>query len=263
MPGVALRAAARDTRATEGPVEWIKFDFAEPATYGPALLGVSAVFLIRPPQMADAKAFVPFLDALRKRNIRRVVLLSVKGADTNPVLPHHGLEKLVQTADFDWTILRPSDFMQNLETVHRADIREHGEIAVPAGDGKSAFIDVDDIGVVAARVIQEDGHAGKGYILTGPDSLSFDTVAEILSNELGRQITYRRPNVVRFIWEQHRKGVAVPMALVMTALYTVQRFGGAAEKTEELEVLLGRRATRLTEYVRRQKHIWQRIEGRK
>ncbi|MET3898072.1 uncharacterized protein YbjT (DUF2867 family) [Devosia sp. UYZn731] len=261
MRGNALRAAGRETRQADGPVEWVKFDFTAPSSYPSALDGVTAVFLIRPPQMADAKAFIPFLDALQERKIQRVVLLSVKGADTNPILPHHGLEKLVQTPAFDWTILRPSDFMQNLETVHRDDIRDRDEIAVPAGDGKSAFIDVDDIGVFAAKTLQEDGHVGKGYVLTGPQALSWDAVADVLSQVLGRQISYRRPNVVRFIWEQHRNGVPLPMALIMTALYTVQRFGGAAETTGELETLLGRPSTPLIDYVARQKQAWQSLRA--
>ncbi len=41
--------------------------------------------------------------------------------------------------------------MQNLSTTHRQDIAKHDDIFVPAGRGKTAFIDVRDIAAVAAQ----------------------------------------------------------------------------------------------------------------
>ncbi|HEV7344644.1 MAG TPA: NAD(P)H-binding protein [Devosia sp.] len=254
-PGTAVRAASRSGDGSAArEVDWVRFSFSEPSTFAPALEGIRAVFLIRPPQMAKAADFEPFLDALEDRSIRRLVLLSVKGADRNPLLPHRGLEKRVMGQSFDWTILRPSDFMQNLETVHAQGIRERNEIAVPAGDGRSAFIDVADIGAVASQVLLEEGHGGRGYDLTGPAALSFSEIAAILSDILDRPIVYRKTGIFKFTGEHRDEGI--PMALVMSALYTVQRLGFAAEVTEDLPGLLGRPATRLEDYAERQRSVW-------
>jgi len=38
---------------------------------------------------------------------------------------------------------------------------------VPVGNAKTSFIDVRDIGAVAALALTEEGHAGKNYDLTG------------------------------------------------------------------------------------------------
>lgn len=234
----------------------VPFDLLHPTTFAEALEGVTAVFLMRPPQVASGAAFRPFLDACVASGIRRLVVLSVKGADTNRILPHHAMEAEVMARPFDWTMLRPSDFMQNLETVHRDDIRLRDRIAVPAGRGASAFVDVDDLGHAAARVLIEDGHVGQGYALTGPEALRFDQVAEVLSEVLGRTIRYTPPWIPGFIWQQKRLGTPLGMALVMTALYSVQRFGGAVEVTDDLPRLIGRHAGGLRNYVIRNSALW-------
>ncbi|WP_209428156.1 hypothetical protein [Pararhodobacter sp. SW119] len=55
-----------------------------------------------------------------------------------------------------------------------------------------------------------------------------------MSELLGRPITYALPWIAQFIARHRREGTPLGMALVMTALYSVQRFGGAAEVTDDL-----------------------------
>jgi len=236
----------------------VPFDLTDPGTFDPALKGVTAVFLMRPPQIARGAAFRPFLDACMDRGIRRMVVLSVKGADANRILPHHAMEQEVMRRPFDWTMLRPADFMQNLETVHRDDIRLHDRIAVPAGRGASAFVDVADLGVAAARVLTDPAHIGRGYALTGPEALDFAQVADVMTEVLGRPIRYQPPGIAGFVRTRMGQGVPLGMALVMTALYTVQRLGKAAEVTDDLRRLLSRPPGDLRAYVARNAHLWDR-----
>ena len=63
---------------------------------------------------------------------------------------------------------------------------------MPAGEGKVSFVDVSDIAAVAAKILVENDerHKGKSYNITGPEALSYGDAALILSNELGKKITY-------------------------------------------------------------------------
>lgn len=258
--GLATALAGQvDMRLTGRGPGTVALDFLDPQTFRPALDGCDSVFLMRPPQIASGRAFRPFLDAAHAAGVRRIIVLSVKGAENNPILPHHGVEREVMARGFDWTMLRPADFMQNLETVHRNGLRTRSEISVPAGHGQSAFIDVCDVAAVAAKVLLEPGHAGRGYTLTGPEALSFHKVAEILSEVLGRPIRYRPPGVLRFIRDRQAEGVPLGMALVMTALYTVQRTGRAAEVTNEVARILGRPPTDFRSYAQSHKGTWAEI----
>jgi uncharacterized protein YbjT (DUF2867 family) len=256
----ALRGRAplrRAMRRPDGP-DAVRFDFADPATHDAALDGAGAVFLMRPPAITRGAAFRPFLDAVVRHGIRRVAVLSVRGAERIRVLPHHAMEREVMARDLDWTMLRPSDFMQNLETVFRGDIRDRDEIALPAGGGRSPFVDVADVGAAAAETLLGPGHVRRGYDLTGPEALSFHDVAQTLSTVLGRPIRYRPLSVPRFVWERGRTGTPLPMALVMSALYTAQRLGRAGGPTDDLPRLLGRPATAFADWSREARKAWAR-----
>lgn len=171
--------------------------------------------------------------------------------------PHYKMEKLIREAGLPWTMLRPSFFMQNLSTTHRAEIRDRNEIFVPAGHGRTSFVDVKDLGEVAALVLTQDGHLNQAYELTGSEALTYEEVAAQLSEVLGRKITYQNPWIVQFLW---RKVVTeqqpLAFALVMTALYTVAKLGKADGLTGEVERLLQRPPTTFRAFAERERSAW-------
>lgn len=252
LKGIApLRPSYATTAPTGSGADWVRLDLLDPSSFSAALNCVNAIFLMRPPKIAKAKLLEPFLKAARREGIKRLVFLSVKGAENNPILPHHGMERLIEQMGFDWTHIRPSDFMQNLETEHLDAIINRGVISVPAGSGKSAFIDVADVGAVIALTLLTPGHGGKGYTLTGPQALDFYEIARILSAVMGRTIAYRPSSLLRFIAERRTQNKPLVLRLVMAALYTFQRLGLAAGMTETVQQLLGRPATGFQVYAKR------------
>ena len=250
-----IRAASRGATPIEG-VRAVRLDYADPSTHAPALDGVRRVFVLAPPGVPRGQ-LAAFLDAALAAGVERVVLQSVRGAEKSRVLPHRRMEDAVRERFGAWTMLRPADYMQNLADVHRTAIGRDGEIAVPAGTGRSPFVDVADVGAIGALALTEEGHEGRGYALTGPDDLTFGEVAVTLSDVLDRPIRYRSPSVPRFVWEQVRRyDRPLPMALVMSALYTTQRLGRAGGVTGEVRRLLGRPATPLREFAERERGVW-------
>jgi len=180
----------------------------------------------------------------------------VRGADRNPLLPHHRIERLLERAGLACTHLRPNDFMQNLATVHQADIRDHREIWAPAGRGRTSFVDARDVAAVAARVLTDPGHAGHAYTLTGSEALSMETVAAILSEQLGQVVTYRNPGIPGFLSHLRSTGRLDGLGLVMIGVYTASRLGLAAAVTTDLEKLLGRPPTTLRRFVADNAMAW-------
>ncbi len=257
--GLPRRLALRGDRTPEGleGSGHVSFDFNDAATFQPALAGVSGLFLLRPPAMARPAAFQPFLEAARAAGVGHVVFLSVRGAERNPLLPHHGIEKLVAASGIPWTHLRPNDFMQNFATVHAADIRRRSEIRAPGGEGRASWVDVRDVGEAAAAILAAPAqHAGRGYTLTGPEALTLEDAAAILSAVLGRRIANRNPGLAAFLWGRWRRGEALPLSLVMGTVYTVQRLGLAAQISPDLPRLIGRGATRFESFARDNADIW-------
>lgn len=259
--GLAVRAAVRDPVGAasrgEGPVEYVFFDFARPETYGPALRGVNKVFLVRPPAISNTRKYVnPVIDAAVGAGVEHVVFLSLLGAERNPVVPHRRIEDYLRASGLRYTFLRPSFFMQNLSTVHRDDVRERGEIFVPAGRGRTSFIDARDVAAVAAKVLTEAGHENRAYPLTGAAALDYYEVAQIFSEVLRKRVVYANPSVPRFARRMLGRDLPPAFVLVMIGIYTTARLGLAATVTEDATRLLGRAPTTVREFVRDYRGSW-------
>jgi uncharacterized protein YbjT (DUF2867 family) len=258
--GAPTRLALRDpSRGVEGAdaLERARFDFHDPSGFEGALRGVDRVFLLRPPQLADVRRdFDPFLVAMLQAEVKRVVFLSVRGAERNPLLPHRRIEKALERSGLAWTHLRPNDWMQNFATVHRDDIRTRGEIWAPAGKGRASFVDARDVAEAAAAVLTEEGHGGRAYPLTGGEELDLDEVAALLSQVLGRRVSYRNPGVVAFLRHVRAAGRPLSLGLVMTGVYTIARLGLAAGVSPELERLTGRPPTPFRSFAEDHAAVW-------
>jgi uncharacterized protein YbjT (DUF2867 family) len=235
-----------------------EFDFTDPTIWECALEEVTRVFLLRPPQLSnvrrDMRPFLSYLKGVRDPRgdlqIRQLVFLSVQGAERNRMIPHHKIEMALADLGLPYTHLRPSFFMQNLTTTHLPEIRDEDRIFVPAGNGRTNFIDVRDIGDAAAKVLTETGHVDRAYTLTGPRDYTYGEVAEILSEVLGRRIEYQDASPLSFLRYHGRQGKKLGFRLVMLALYSVAKYGrAAAGSTGDLEVLIGNPGRDLVRFV--------------
>lgn len=232
-------------------------NFLDPATFDEALAGIERVFLVRPPALSKPEQDMrPFLDACRRHHVNQVVFLSLQGAEKNPWTPHAKIEKLIVQIELPYTFLRPSFFMQNLTMQHRDEIRDRHELFVPAGDGRTNFIDARDIAEAAAISLTESGHVGRAYELTGTEAYTYDEVAQFLSKTLARPIHYRRPGLLRYIWRSWRLGQPLGYAVVTAVIYTVARRGKADGYSDELSHLLQRPPQTLPAFIEEHRHLW-------
>jgi uncharacterized protein YbjT (DUF2867 family) len=89
---------------------------------------------------------------------------------------------------------------QNIITVMGESIRKENAIYDSVKDAHVSYIDTRDVGRVAAKVLTESGHEGKAYDLSGPEALTHENIARILTNALGRTIRF-----VRITDEEYRQ----------------------------------------------------------
>ena len=260
--GVGVRAAdlfpERVTQRFGEGVEPVYFDFSKPETYAAAFQGIHKLFLMRPPQITDIqKIMVPALEAAKAAGVKQMVFLSLIGIEQNKIVPHYKVEQWLLSSGLDYTLLRCSFFMQNLNTVHRAEIRDRDEIYVPVGKAKTSFLDVRDIGAVAALALTQPGHEKKAYDLTGSEALDYYQVAELFSQVLGRKITYKNPSGFGFFVRQLQNKSKLMFALVTTWLYSNTKSGMADVLTGEVEHLLGRKPILMRQYIEDYKASWE------
>lgn len=233
-------------------VEVAHFNFLDTGTYSTALEGISKVFFVRPPQLSTPKEdMFPFLQFLKERQIAHVVFVSLIGVEKNPVTPHHKIEKEMMRLGLPFTFLRPSFFMQNLNTTHQEDIQKHDDLFIPAGNARTSFIDTRDIGEIAAICLMNTPqHIGQKYSITGKEALTYYEVAEKMTAILGRKITYSKPSLLRFRATIIKRGTPKAFANVMTMLYFITQMGNAKQITPTAQELLHREATSFDQYVK-------------
>jgi uncharacterized protein YbjT (DUF2867 family) len=258
-----LRAAGGDVRAaTRSPAAGravVEFDFTEPSTWAAAFADVDVVFAVRPPQLSNVhRDMVPALDAARTAGVRHVVFLSLQGVERLPMVPHAAVERWLRRSGLGWTFVRAAYFMQNLTTTHAVDVRQRDALIVPAGAGRTAFVDAGDVAAVAVRALLDPaGHRGRAWTPTGPQALGYAEVARILSDVLGRSIHYAAPGALRY-WSHARRTLhmGAGIAAVTTGIYTAARLGLAAGVTGDVEEVVGRAPVPFAEFAQREKRHW-------
>lgn len=260
--GQSVRAADLDPQKIQArfgeAVEAVAFDFGKPETYAPTFNGVETMFLMRPPQISDVRRIMlPALDFAQRAGVKQVVFLSLIGIEQAKFVPHYKVEEYLVQSQMKWTFLRCSFFMQNLNTTHRQEIREQNEIFVPVGKARTSFVDVRDIGAVAALAMTDPGHENQAYDLTGPEALDYWQAAGFLSGVLGRTIRYANPTPLRFFFTRLQRGTPFMFSLVMTGLYLSTRNGMADKVTGEVQRLLGRPPISFQQYAQDYASAWQ------
>ncbi len=255
--GVEVAAATSKQTAQTREEGTVHLDFHDFSTYESALKGITRIFLMRPPAISNVKKYIaPFINAAAAAGIHQIVFLSLQRVERNPFVPHHEIEQCTIRSTIPYTFLRPSFFMQNLSTTHKEDIKEGNRIFVPAGKGKTSFIDARDISAVACKVLTMPGHENKAYELTGSESITYFQAAEILSRVLHRPITYTNPSAMNFYCTMRRRGLNRMYILVMIALYSAAKFGLASKLTNTTRELLGREPISFEKFAEDSREIW-------
>jgi uncharacterized protein YbjT (DUF2867 family) len=262
QPVVAAAMDEQDAQNVPGEdTETVLFRFGEGETYRAAFAGIDKLFLMRPPQISDVRTYLfPVVDYAKEVGVRHIAFLSLLGVERQRFVPHYQVEKHLQASGVPYTLLRPSFYMQNLNTTHRAEIRDRDEILIPVGRARTSFLDVRDIGAVAAKVLTEPGHENRAYELTGGEALDYYQVADLFTDVLGREITYRDPSIPRFIHHHRQQGVPLPSVLIMVGLYTATRFGSGKQVTGDVAELLGRPPIAMRQFIEDYADAWQRGE---
>ncbi|MDT0449448.1 NmrA family NAD(P)-binding protein [Streptomyces hesseae] len=190
--GHTVKAASRKAAPVAG-AEPVRFDWYDPGTHVTALDGVDRVYVIPPVGDPDPAAVVlPFLRRARAAGVRRAVLLSASSIPEGG--PAVGLVHQALPGIFDeWAVLRPSWFMQNFtgSHLHARSIRTDGIILTATGTGRVGFVDAEDIAAVAVHALTDVRAPNADLVLTGPEALSYDDIATIVTEVTGRPVAHQ------------------------------------------------------------------------
>jgi uncharacterized protein YbjT (DUF2867 family) len=252
--GVEVRAAFQSVSQAAGApsgVEIVELDYNQAETLQTALKGVDRVFLVGPPTAQLPALERKAMEAIAQSGVRQVVKLSAMGG-REAIFPrqHAESEEYIQATGVPYTFLRPNGFMQNMVNYNAPTINTQSAFYGSEGDGRVSHIDIRDIAAVAVKALIEDGHVGKAYTLTGPEALTNKEIAQILSDQLRREIRFVNLPPAQLKEALLSAGVPEWNANALLDLQRLYREGKAATVTRDVEQILGRKPISFAEFFR-------------
>lgn len=214
--GFPARAFVRDPdKASQvlGPgAEVALGDLSEPKTIEAAMAGVEKVFLVSPHGPGQAEREGNAVEAaVRAGTVEHLVKVSggnYMGPDSDvaPGFSHWNVERKIEGSGIPYTFLRPNFFMQNTLRLVAPQVASTGGFALPFGEARISMVDARDVAAVGVATLTRTGQEGKTQVLTGSEALGFDDVARVLSELLGREVTYESIPLESFSGSSRERG---------------------------------------------------------
>lgn len=252
---IAMVRARERTAALPCAVETRVADMADPEALADAFTGVDALLLCsgHEPTMGDLQRNA--ISAATDAGIRRIVKISASPASVFPDTPsrvaaqHLALEAALAETGIECTNVRPNAFAQLIGGF--AHSVAEGELPLPLGDAAISWVDTRDVGAVAAAALRTDGPLPPRIEVTGPDALTGDAVARLLSEHTGHRVAYR-PLSDAENRERLRAGGA-PEWLVehVVVIFSLLRERDGDRVTDGVQRWLGRPATPVADVLTR------------
>ncbi|WFE34573.1 NAD(P)H-binding protein [Micromonospora sp. WMMD975] len=205
---VVVRDPARLPEAVRGRVEVVVGSHGDAATVERAFAGADAVFWLVPPDASvpPDEAYSgftrPAARAFAAHGVGHVVAVSALGRGT-PQAARAGLvtaslamDDLIAGSGVAYRALACPSFFENL--LEEVDsIRDDGVFTdTVAADRPSPMVAVADIAATAAGLLSDRAWAGVGHVpVLGPQDLSPNDLARIMTEELGRPVRYQRQSL--------------------------------------------------------------------
>ncbi|HEY5018378.1 MAG TPA: NmrA family NAD(P)-binding protein [Streptosporangiaceae bacterium] len=217
-------------------------DLDVPASIDEAMAGVTGVVLVSPAVPAQELNVVA---SAAGAGVGHVVKASSKASADSPIARRRGqaeIEAGLAASGPPHTLLRSNAYMQNVLALAPA-IAATSRFGSAAGKGRAGMVDARDVAAVAAEIAASpSSHAGKTYWLTGPGLISNFDVAAVLSELLGRAVTYTELSFEVNRDAMIRAGVPAPVAEMNAQAFSLTADGGAEWVTDDVAAILGRPA---------------------
>lgn len=255
--GETVRAFVRDPDAAAEKlgdgVELVSGDFSDAVSVRRALEGVDRVFLACANHPRQVEYETTVIDAAAAAGVGRVVKLSALGAEVGSSVAfwdwHGRIEEHLRASGIPFVMLRPAFNTTNL-LGSAEGVRHEDTLFAPAGGASVSMIDPGDVAKAAAVALSTEGHEGRTYVLTGPEVMTFERVAEELSAATGRSIRFVA--VPDEAARQALVGSGMPdfVAGQIVAVFGLLRRGVQDRTTDDVRRLTGREPRPFAEFAR-------------
>ena len=168
-------------------------------------------------------------------------------------MPHHWQKMQVEEALFnsgmDFTILQPCAYMQNILAGWKS-ITNQGIYSVPYSiNAKISIVDLEDVGLAAAKVLTSEEFRNGIYELSGPQALSQIEVAETISKVLGTPVQAVKQELSVWISDARKSGMVNYQVETLVKMFEYYDKYGLVGNSQVLKMILRNPPRNLTEMI--------------
>lgn len=218
-----------------------------------SLEGIEVLFMVSGSENPNrVQQHKDFIDAAKIAGVSHIIYLSFYNASKNSIFTlgrdHYATEEYIKENGFKYTFLRDNfyaDFFIDL-------CKEYGEIKGPAGNGKVSAVVRSDVSEVATKILENPGKwENQTLNMTGPEELSMAEIVKAVSEYFGKEIKYIEETVEeayesRKIWKAEQWEYDS-----WVSTYTAISENEQSGVSNDIEKVLGRKATSLAEYLKK------------
>ncbi|QNQ18763.1 SDR family oxidoreductase [Kosakonia sp. SMBL-WEM22] len=227
-------------------------DYNDQAALTHALAGVEKLLLISSSEVGQRAAqHRNVINAAKAAGVKFIAYTSLLHADTSPLglhVEHVETEKLLAESGIPFALLRNGWYSENYLASAPAALA-HGVFLGAAGEGKIASATRADYAAAAARVISEEGHAGKVYELAGDSGWTLNELAALLSEASGKKVVYQNLSEADFAAALKGAGLPDGLAEMLADSDIGASKGGLFDDSQTLSKLIGRPTTSIADSV--------------
>ena len=228
-------------------------DYTDQAALTTALKGVEKLLLISSSEVGQrATQHQNVINAAKAAGVTFVAYTSLLHADNSPLglhVEHVATEKALAASGIPYALLRNGWYTENY-LASAPPALEHGVFIGAAGEGKIASATRADYAAAAAKVVSEEGHAGKVYELAGDSAWTLSELAAELSKQSGKPVVYQNMSEADFAAALKSVGLPAGLADMLADSDVGASKGGLFDDSHTLSKLIGRPTTSLSESVK-------------
>ncbi|HEE0141046.1 TPA: SDR family oxidoreductase [Citrobacter youngae] len=248
-----VRNPAKATALSQQGITVRQADYSDETAFTAALQGIDKLLLISSSEVGQrAPQHRNVINAAKAARVKFIAYTSLLHADTSPLGladEHVATEKMLAESGIAYALLRNGWYTENYLASAPAAL-EHGVFIGAAGEGKIASATRADYAAAAARVISEDGHAGKTYELAGDAGWTLSQLAAELAKQSGKKVVYQNLSETDFAAALKGFGLPAGLADMLADSDTGASKGGLFDDSHTLSILIGRPTTSLADSVK-------------
>ena len=248
-----VRNPAKAEALSQQGVNVRQADYGDEAALTKALQHVDKLLIISSSEVGQrAPQHRNIIQAAAAAGVKFIAYTSLLHADTSPLGladEHIATEKMLADSGIPYALLRNGWYTENY-LASAPPALEHGVFIGAAGEGKIASATRADYAAAAARVISEEGHAGKVYELAGDNGWTLSELAAELAKQSGKKVVYQNLSQADFAAALKSVGLPAGLADMLADSDVGASKGGLFDDSHTLSKLIGRPTTPLAQSVK-------------